>query len=87
MPDATLIDDAITKAKIKAMAWLATHHQVTVGQMLTYLFMVRREHVTPIIDAWKAHGVSAELVQALVDRFAPKAPATAPAPKPEETAS
>lgn len=62
--------DLITLAKMKALAWLARHHNVTVGQMITYLFMVRREHVRPIIESWKDHGVSAELAQALFDRFA-----------------
>lgn len=67
----TAIDDAVAKARIKAMAWLARNTQVTIGQMITYLFMVKREHITPIINAWKDHGMSAELVAQLVERFAP----------------
>ena len=72
MTGATDSADVVTKARLKALAWLVRHNEVTIGQMITYLFMVRREHVTPIIEAWKEHGVSTELVKALADRFAPR---------------
>lgn len=63
--------DLAAKVKLKALAWLANHHNVTLGQAFGYLMVAHQKHWPVIIEAWRDHGLSAELVATIVERFGP----------------
>lgn len=70
--------DIATAVRVRAIAWLARHHEVTLGQGLAYLMTIRHTHWPMVVEAWREHGLSTALVDALAAKFAPKAQEASP---------